>query len=126
MTKIEDFRAFTLYKRSLQLLMTISKAIQTCEDNLPYKDAKLIQKRAICLPIRIASAIAQVNMNVRFRKLNEAVAIMTQLKIILERLNRRKIIDDQLWQEIENISLELIKLFNGYFGWMGRRKEKGA
>lgn len=126
MTKIENFRAFTLYERSLQLSMAIRKAIQTCDDSLPYKDAKLIEKRAMCLPTRIASGIAQVNMKVRFKKMNEAVVIMTQLKIMMERLKRRKMIDHQLWQEIENISLELIKLFNGYFGWMGRQMKNGA
>lgn len=120
MTKVESFRTFNLYSRSINLTMAINQAINLCKEDLIDKEVRIVRKKAVIIPIKIAAAIAQVNVKVRFRKLNEAKSTIIQLRAIMLEMKKRKKIDDQLWQEVDDYSIEVLKLLHGYFGWMKR------
>lgn len=122
MVRIENFRTLDLYKRSIDLTMVISKAISNCEGNLSEKEMQIIRKKAVLIPNKIAAAISQVNMKVRFKKLNEAKSTVIQLKTFILELKKREQIDEQIWQEVDDCSIEVMKLLNGYFIWLSSNK----
>lgn len=119
MIKVEDFRAFDLYDRSVDLTIAISQAIKVCQGNLLEKEIEVIRKKAVIVPSKIAAAISQVNFKVRFKKLNEAKGILIQLKSIMFELTKRKKIDESSWQTVNSCSIDVMKLINGYFRWLG-------
>lgn len=119
MVKVNSFRNFTLYQRSLDLLRVVYESSHKCEESLTDGNIRLIRKYAGHIPNQIASALIQVNMNVRFRKLNEAVATLKKLSVLMKSLEMRKKIDFQAWRVFEQYRIEVIKLLYGYFGWLG-------
>jgi len=122
MVKIDHFRGFILYERSLDLTKLIYEISYKFEEDLTDGEVRLIRKHAGSIPNQIASAITQINMKVRFKKLNEAVATLMQLKVVVQNLKTRKKINYQSWQIFEKYRIEVIKLLNGYFGWIGSKK----
>lgn len=124
MAKVENFRTFDVYNRSIDLSLAVKQATNNCMTNLTEHEVGVINKNAITIPNRIAAAVAQVNMKVRFKKLNEAKSTLIQLQTIMLELKRSKKIDEQSWKKVEELSTEVMKLLNGYFGWISSRKQK--
>ena len=124
MAMVENFRTFDVYNRSIDLSMAIKQATSSCKENLTEHEVGVINKNAVTIPNKIAAAISQVNMKVRFKKLNEAKSTLIQLQTIMLELKKRKKIDEQMWQEVDDNSTEVMKLLNGYFKWISRRKSK--
>mgnify|MGYP001420374334 CR=1 FL=1 len=124
MVKVENFRTFDVYNRSIDLSMAIKQATNSCRGNLTEHEVSVIYKNAITIPNKIAAALAQVNMKVRFKKLNEAKSTLIQLQTIMLEMKKGKKIDDQIWQEVNDYSTEVMKLLNGYFKWISKIKPK--
>lgn len=124
MTKVDNFRSYNLYKRSIDLTSISYNIIHSCKNNLTEAEVALIRKKVVTLSIKIASAIAQVKMAIRFKKLNEAKFALIQLQSAMRVLKRKNKIDEYLWHEIENCSTEIMKLLHGYFGWISKSKCK--
>lgn len=124
MAKVENFRTFDVYNRSIDLLMAIKQATKSCKADLTEQEIGVLNKNVVTIPIKVAAAIAQVNMKVRFKKLNEAKSTLIQLQTIMLELKKRKKIDEQSWGKVEELSIEVMKLLNGYFGWISGRKQK--
>src|SRR5690606_6711087 len=124
MAKVENFRTFDVYNRSIDLSMAVKQIINGCKADLTEYEVGVLYKNAVIIPNKIAAAIGQVNMKVRFKKLNEAKSTVIQLQTIMLDLKRRKKIDEQLWQEVDEYSIQVMKLLNGYFGWISKSKEK--
>lgn len=122
MIKVQNFRKFDVYNRSIDLSMTVKQVINNCKANLTEREVGVLSKNAVTIPNKVAAAIGQVNMKVRFKKLNEAKSTVIQLQTIMLDLKKRKKIDEQLWQKVDEYSIEVMKLLNGYFKWMGKRK----
>ncbi|MEQ2529417.1 hypothetical protein WMO40_22355 [Bacillaceae bacterium CLA-AA-H227] len=119
MVRVNSFRNFTLYQRSLDLTRVVYEVSHIYKESLSNGNIGLIRKYAGHIPNQIASALIQVNMNVRFRKLNEAVATLKKLRVLMNNLEMRKEIDYKSWCLFEQYRIEVIKLLNGYFGWLG-------
>ncbi|GAE37657.1 four helix bundle protein [Halalkalibacter akibai] len=124
MTKVENFRSFNLYNRSTDLTMTVRQATNIYKANLTEQEISILNKNAVIIPKKIAAAISQVNMKERFKKLNEAKSTLIQLEMIMLELKKRKKIDEQSWREVDDYLMEVMKLLNGYFSWISRRKPK--
>lgn len=122
MVKVENFRNLDVYNRSIDLLMAVKRVINGCKVDLTEYEVGVLYKNAVIIPNKIAAAIGQVNMKVRFKKLNKAKSTVIQLQTIMLDLKKRKKIDEQLWQKVDEYSIEVMKLLNGYFKWMGKRK----
>jgi hypothetical protein len=122
MKRVENFRLLTLYDRSIELTKTIYDVSHTDKGSLTDLEIKLIRKKAVIIPSKIASGISQMNMKFRCKKLNEAKATLIQLRLLMDNLKMRKKIDCQLWLVFEKYRIEVIKLLNGYFGWIGSKK----
>lgn len=122
MVKVQNFRKFDVYNRSIDLSMAVKQVINNCKANLTEREVGVLSKNAVTIPNKVAAAIGQVNMRVRFKKLNEAKSTVIQLQTIILDLKKRKKIDEQLWQKVDEYSIEVMKLLNGYFKWMGERK----
>jgi hypothetical protein len=124
MIKVETFRTFDVYNRSNDLSMAIKQATKSCNADLTEQEIGVLNKKVVIIPTKVAAAIAQVNLKVRFKKLNEAKSTLIQLQTIMLDLTVRKKIDEQSWVEVEELSIEVMKLLNGYFGWISGRKQK--
>lgn len=122
MVKVQNFRKFDVYNRSIDLSMAVKQVINNCKANLTEREVGVLSKNAVTIPNKVAAAIGQVNMKVRFKKLNKAKSTVIQLQTIMLDLKKRKKIDEQLWQKVDEYSIEVMKLLNGYFKWMGERK----
>ena|SRR5699024_4439339 len=122
MTKVDNFRAFNLYKRSIDLTKTTYDATNSNQNNFTDAEALLIRKKALTISNKIASAIVQVNMTIRFKKLNEAKVALIQLQSVMMDLKKKNKIANHSWQDIENCSTEIMKLLHGYFGWLKDHK----
>ena len=118
MAKVENFRTFAVYNRSIDLSMSVKQAINDRKADLTEYEIGVLNKNAVIIPNKIAAAIAQVNMKVRFKKLNEAKSTVIQIQTIILELKKRKKIDEQLWKEVDSYLMEVMKLMNGYFKWL--------
>jgi hypothetical protein len=124
MIKVKNFRAFSLYQKSLELLVDVNKAGKIQKGKLSELEYRLLQNKAMCITSNISSAISQVNMKVQFKKLNQAKATLLQLRSLTEELLRRNKLDKTLGQQIIFQSIEVMKLLNGFFGWQKKQKEQ--
>jgi hypothetical protein len=124
MAKVENFRTLDVYNRSINLSLTIKHATKSCKADLSEQEIGVLNKNVVTIPIKVAAAIAQVNMKERFKKLNEAKSTLIQLQTIMLELKKRKKIDEQSWMKVEELSIEVMKLLNGYFRWISGRKQK--
>lgn len=123
MKRVENFRLLTLYDRSIELTKTIYDITLMEKGSLTDLEIKLIRKKAVIIPSKIALGISQVNMKFRCKKLNEAKATLIQLRLLIDNLNKRKKNDCQSWLVFEKYRTEVMKLLNGYFGWVGSNKK---
>ena len=123
MVKVENFRTFDVYNRSVDLSMAIKQATNGCKANLTEYEIGVINRNAIVIPNKIAAAIAQVNMKIRFKKLNEAKSTVIHLQTIMLELKKRKKIEEQSWKKVNDYSIEVMKLLNGYFRWISEQNK---
>lgn len=120
MKRVENFHDFNLYQRSLDLVKDIYNATQN--GNLLKAEANLIRKKSVAISSLIASAIAQANMKVRFKRLNEAKGILIQIRLFMLELKIKNKIDSSTWGKIEKRTIEVMKLLNAFFGYMKKSK----
>ncbi|MQR93689.1 four helix bundle protein [Fictibacillus phosphorivorans] len=124
MERVENFRDFQLYLRSMDLTRESYEVIHVCKEELTDKEVALIRKMAVTIPIKIASAIGQVNMKVRFKMLNNAKVILIQLRATMMEFNKKKKVDDHSLTRVNGYLEEILKLLYGYFGWISNEKAK--
>jgi hypothetical protein len=124
MKRVENFRDFQLYLRSMYLTRESYEVIHVCKEDLTDKEVALIRKMAITIPIKIASAVGQVNMKLRFKNLNNAKSIVIQLRATLLEFNKKKKVDDHSFTRIDGYLEDILKLLHGYFWWISNEKAK--
>lgn len=124
MLKVENFRNLFLYKRSLVLTNEVFKWIKSNDDFL--YESEEIRKIAVTIPKKIASAIAQVNMKIRFKRLNDAKMKLRKLFEKLIEIKNSFKVDYQSWQQIVDRSIEVMKLLNAYFKWISNKRQRNS
>ncbi|WP_430789098.1 four helix bundle protein [Virgibacillus flavescens] len=116
--RVENFRKYTLYDRSLDLMIAIYRLIDNYALDPDDRQAKELYRCAIKIPKLIASGIGQTNMNVRIKRLNMAKEKLEYLQGAIRFYEKQRHIDNQYLDEIEDNRIQVIKLMNGYFGWL--------
>lgn len=122
MYKVENFRLFNLYNRSLDLTKVIYDVTHKADGFLTDSEVKIIREKVVIITRKIASGISQVNLSYRFKLLNEAKATLNQLKFIMDSNKTRKKIDLDSLQIFEKYRIEIISLLKGYLGWNSSKK----
>jgi len=124
MVKIDDFRNFNLYKRSIDLTKITYSAVNTSNNKLSLSEAVLIRKRAVTVARKIASGISQANILILFKQLNEAKREIYQLKKVVDELTNRGKLQTKSLMNFESCLLEIIKLLNAYFNFVATKATK--
>ncbi|MFD1173942.1 four helix bundle protein [Oceanobacillus picturae] len=119
MIKVDNFRNFDLYNCSLSLTKEILQLIKNKKLNISEKEIMQLRRATIAIPWKIASGISQLNIKLRFKRLNAAKESLN----CVDKLVRNIKACNQLSQRTFNIIEELYKLFNGYFRWLSTSKQ---
>lgn len=120
--RVENFRKYNLYDRSLDLMIAIYRLIDNYALDPDDRQAKELYRCAIKIPKLFASGIGQTNMNVRVKRFNKAKDKLDDLRVAIIFYKEQSHIDRRCLDEIEENRVQLLKLMNGYFGWLSKTK----
>lgn len=124
MGDVEEFKKSALYLRSLDLHFEVNQFLKMKGDILDMNERRKLQKYATTAPRKIAHGMGQTNMKIRFKKLNEAKNSLLQLQLLLEGAIKRQGSKLAEYKKVEDYSIQVLKLFNYYFGQLKRKKQK--
>jgi hypothetical protein len=123
MTKVEDFRALSLYKRSLELTLAVYQFVEKHQDCLSKHEALELRKTAVSITLKIAFANGQVNMNILFKLLNEVKDDLLPSidRMIHELIGNYKL---EVWEKegINSYSIQVLKLIKAYLAKVSKEK----
>lgn len=110
--EIDSFRKLNLYKQAIRFTHQVLDWTSENTDEIGWKECVKIRKMAVEIPRNIAKAAVEINVRHKYKKLNHG---KEALQNVVPVLNRYGMYDNDL-------SVELLKLFNGYFGLLNRKK----
>ncbi|MEH7076218.1 hypothetical protein [Neobacillus drentensis] len=116
MEKPEDFKKLALYSRSLDLHIAVNNFLRVYGATLNDTDQLNIRRLTTTVSRKIALAMGQTNIKICFKKLNEAKKSLLQLQSMLKEAVSRQERGNAEFLKIENYSIQVLKLFNYYFG----------
>ncbi len=119
MEAIGDFRNLNLYKHSLRYSKLILDWTVKNRSEIGEKEFLQIRKMAMSISKNIAKAVVDININTKFKKLNRAKDNFLKLTDKSKELGM-----DIKEKRLVPMSLEMLKLFNGYFRYLGKRKKE--
>lgn len=118
MEEIGNPRNMNLYKRSLLYSKLVLDWTMDNREEIGEKEFMRIRKMAVGIPKNIAKAIVDINIKDKYKKLNQAKDTFLKLTDKLQELGM-----DGSENGLDGLSLELLKLFNGYFGYLAQKKK---
>lgn len=121
MEDIGNPRNMNLYKRSLLYTKLVLEWTVDKREEIGEKEFIQIRKMAVGIPKNISKAVVDINIKEKFKKLNQAKDSFLKLTDKLQELgmNGSEI-------GLDGLSLELLKLFNGYFGYLAKKKKMNS
>ncbi|MFB5088368.1 hypothetical protein PGC35_14375 [Psychrobacillus sp. PGGUH221] len=118
--QIETFRNMNLYDKALDLCFSSYLFIEKHQSQITMEDAFKIRRMVTRIPVKIATAIGQNNMKLRFKRLNEAKIELQNFEQMLDKIHEKVDLIYEYGFEVDYYSGELMRLMNGYFGWLKR------
>lgn len=113
MTKeIDSFRKLNLYKQAIRFTHQVLDWTSENSDEIGWKECVKIRKMAVDIPKSIAKAAVEINVRNKYKKLNRGKEALQNVVRVLKHFG----------MEYNELSVELLKLFNGYFGLLNRKK----
>ncbi|MGG3691784.1 hypothetical protein [Heyndrickxia ginsengihumi] len=116
-TEVDSFRKLNLYKQALRFTHMVLHWTEQNKDEIVFRECSEIRKLAMEIPRSIAMAATEINVKNKYKKLNRSKMAFLS---VMEDL--RKLRMDKSEKKMVMLSLELLKLFNGYFGMLKRKK----
>jgi|SRR5690606_13437281 len=116
-TEVDSFRKLYLYKQALRFTHMVLQWTEHNKDEIGLRECLEIRKKAMEIPTNIAKAASEINVKNKYKKLNRS---KEAFQTVMEDL--RKLGMDKSEKKVVMLSLELLKLFNGYFGMLNRKK----
>ncbi|AIF45134.1 hypothetical protein [Virgibacillus sp. SK37] len=110
--EIDRFRKLNLYKQAIRFTHQVLDWTNENLDEIGRKECVWIRKMAMDIPRSIAKAAAEINVRNKYKKLNRGKEALQKVVPVLKHYG----MDDN------DLSVELLKLFNGYFGLLNRKK----
>lgn len=114
--EIGNPRSMNLYKRSLQYSKHVLDWTVNIRNEIEEEDFLQVRKMAMEIPKSIASALVDIHIKNKFKKLNKAKDTFFRLTDRLRNLEM-----ESSEKRMVVLSMDLLKLFNGYFGYLGKR-----
>jgi len=118
--QIETFRNMSIYDKALDLCFASYQFIEKHQNQIAMEDAFKIRRMVTRIPVKIATAIGQNNMKLRFKRLNEAKIELQNFEQMLDKIHKKVEKIYEYGFEVDYYSGELMRLMNGYFGWLKR------
>ncbi|MBL5768650.1 hypothetical protein B5V88_10480 [Heyndrickxia sporothermodurans] len=116
-TEVDSFRKLNLYKQALRFTHMVLQYTEQNRDEIGLRECLEIRKQAMEIPKNIATAASEINVKNKYKKLNRSKEAFQTIMGDLKRLGM-----DKSEKKVIMLSLELLKLFNGYFGMLNRKK----
>lgn len=116
-TEVDSFRKLNLYKQALRFTHMVLQWTEQNRDEIGLRECLEIRKQAVEIPKNIATAASEINVKNKYKKLNRSKEAFQTIMGDLKRLGM-----DKSEKKVIMLSLELLKLFNGYFGMLNRKK----
>ncbi|AXI08226.1 hypothetical protein CV093_04450 [Oceanobacillus sp. 143] len=110
--EIDRFRMLNLYKQAIRFTHQVLDWTNENLDEIGLKECVRIRKMAMKIPSSIATATAEINVRNKYKKLNRGKDALQNVMPVLR----------DYGMEENELSVELLKLFNGYFGLLNRKK----
>lgn len=110
-------RSMNLYKCSLRFSTLVLNWTIKYRNEIGEAEFLKIRKMVMQIPKNIASAIVDIHIKNKYKKLNHAKETFLLLTSSLRNLGM-----ETSEKHLVVLSLELLKLINGYFGYLGKKK----
>ncbi len=116
-TEVDTFRKLNLYKQALRFTHLVLLWTEKHQDEIDISECLEVRKLAMEIPIYVAKAAVEINVKNKYKKLNRS---KQALQILLPLLREYGV--DKSEKRMIVLSLDLLRLFNGYFGMLHRKK----
>lgn len=116
-TEVDSFRKLNLYKQALRFTHLVLQWTEQNKEAIGLKECLEIRKLSTKLPSYIAKAAVEINVKHKYKKLNRGKEALQKLVSVLRHHGM-----DKHEKRMVPLSIELQKLFNGYFGLLNRKK----
>ncbi|WP_047979723.1 hypothetical protein [Ornithinibacillus contaminans] len=113
--EIDRFRKLNLYKQALRFTHLVLEWTVQNQADIGLNECIRIHKMVMKIPSNIVKAAVEINVKNKYKKLNHGKEALQNVVPVLKQHG----IDDN------ELSVELMKLFNGYFGFLNRKKNAG-
>jgi len=110
--EIDRFRKLNLYKQAIRFTHRVLDWTNQNQDEIGWKKCIWIRKKAMDIPKNIAKASVDINVRNKYKKLNRGKDALQNLMPVLK----------QYGMDDNDLSVDLLKLFNGYFGFLNKKK----
>ncbi|MBS4220062.1 hypothetical protein KHA96_17255 [Bacillus sp. FJAT-49711] len=115
--EVDSFRKLNLYKQAIRFTQLVLDWTEQNQNEIGWKECLLIRRMATEIPRSIALAATEINVKNKYKKLNRSKEAFQKLMPMLRRYEM-----GESEKRIVMLSLELVKLFNGFFGMLNRKK----
>ena len=120
---VEDFKKLSLYQKSLDFYYAVYRFIDNNAMELSNEEKLKIRKMTVRIPVAIAAGIGQMNMKIRFKRLNMAKGLLEELKTLTSELLLKSRIEHEDDIELQYYYDQVIRLINSYFGWLSKNNK---
>ncbi|MEK5233475.1 four helix bundle protein [Lysinibacillus sp. FSL K6-0232] len=120
---VEDFKKLSLYQNSLDFYYAVYRFIDNNAMELSNEEKLKIRKMTVRIPVAIAAGIGQMNMKIRFKRLNMAKGLLEELKTLTSELLLKSRIEHEDDIELQYYYDQVIRLINSYFGWLSKNNK---
>lgn len=116
MEEIGNPRDMNLYRHSLLYSKLVLDWTVNNRSEIGEEEFLKVRKMVMEIPKNISKAIVEIHKNNKFKKLNRAKDTFLSLTTKLRKLGM-----EASEKRLVMMSLDLLKLFNGYFGHLGKK-----
>lgn len=120
---VENFKKLSLYQKSLDFYYAVYRFIDNNAMELSNEEKLKIRKMTVRIPVAIAAGIGQMNMKIRFKRLNMAKGLLEELKTLTSELLLKSRIEHEDDIELQYYYDQVIRLINSYFGWLSKNNK---
>lgn|SRR5690625_3746326 len=111
--EIDRFRKLNLYIQAVRFTHQVLDWTNENLDEIGWEECVQIRKLAMKIPSSIAKSAVEINVRNKYKKLNRGKEALQNVMPLLK----------QYGMDDNNLSVEVLKLFNGFFGMLNRKKK---
>jgi four helix bundle protein len=118
MVAVVDFRRSHMYQRSIDLMQILYWFMDSDQLKMDLRDVNYAYESGVKIPHIIASAIGQINLDIRFKMLNEAKTSLKELNKLLSEIQGLSCYQQEERVKVTDCITQILKMLSSHFAYL--------